>query len=255
MSDELRVLVVDDDPAMANTLVDVLSVTGYQAESANSGAEALELAKQTSWDCLLSDIKMPDMDGVELCRAMKAQHPELCVVLMTAYARDSLVNDGLVAGAVAAMAKPLDLNALLSFMGALRHEASILIVDDDPEFCRTLGDVLRQHFFAVTEVSDANEMVRLFVESGQVVLLDMKLNGLSGLEVLKQIRQAHPQLPVILVTGCGQEMAPKIEAALRLRAHTCLYKPLEIQELLQTLGEIRDQELGRLLGQTPKKKV
>ena len=254
MNDDLRVLVVDDDPAMANTLVDILRVKGYQAEAANSGAEALDRAKRAPWDCLLTDIKMPDMDGVELCRAMKAQYPDLCVILMTAYAQDSLVNDGLDKGALAALAKPLDLNALLSFFPALRQETSVVIVDDDPEFCRTLGDVLSQHDFAVAEVTDPNQIMPHLVENGEVVLLDMKLDGCTGLDVMKQIRRAHPLLPVILMTGCGQEMAPKIEAALQISAHTCLYKPIEMQELLRTLAEIRDLELGSLLGREPKEK-
>ncbi|MBU0479421.1 response regulator, partial [bacterium] len=87
-----------------------------------------------------------------------------------------------------------------------------------------------------------------------VVLLDMKLNGLSGLDVLKEIRERCPSLPVILVTGCREEMAQSIEAALKIGAYTCLYKPFQIEELLQLLAEINRQKLALILGLTIKKK-
>ena len=83
---------------------------------------------------------------------------------------------------------------------------------------------------------------------GQVVLLDMKLKGVSGLDILKEIRVQYPHLPVVLVTGYREEMSGAVEAALKISAYTCLYKPFEIEELLQLLGEIRRQEMARILG-------
>ena len=82
---------------------------------------------------------------------------------------------------------------------------------------------------------------------GQVVLLDIKLNGANGLEVLKEIRERYPHLPVVLVTAYRGETAPAIEAALKIGAYACLYKPLEIERLLELLTQVRRQELGRIL--------
>ena len=82
----------------------------------------------------------------------------------------------------------------------------------------------------------------------------MKLNDISGLEVLEEIRAQHPHLPVVLVTGYRQEMAQAIEAALKIGAYTCLYKPFQIEGLLQVVAEIRRQELSRILGQRVRKR-
>jgi len=196
---------------------------------------------------------MPEMNGVELYRAIKARQPDLTVVLMTAYSTDRLVNEGLEEGAVAVLTKPLDINTLLSFFSSLGQERSIVIVDDDPKFARTLGDILRARGFAVTQITDPHDVVERVRPNGQTVLLDMKLNDIGGLEVLEEIRAQHPCLPVVLVTGYRQEMAPAIEAALKIGAYTCLYKPFQIEELSQLLAEIRRQELGRILGASPVK--
>ena len=129
MSDKLRVLIVDDDPRMAKTLKDILTVKGYEADVAHSGPEALEKTAETHFDCLLSDIKMPGINGVELFRAIRKTRPDLPVVLMSAYAHDELVKDGLEEGVIAVLAKPLDINALLSFFSTLRKEPLRLLTE------------------------------------------------------------------------------------------------------------------------------
>ena len=270
MTDALRILVVDDDQRMAKTLADILRVKGYEAETAHSGSGALEKIASTSFtstqdrpsgseqsfgaaqdrpfDCVLSDIKMPEINGVELYRAIKAERPNLPVVLMTAYSSDSLVKEGLEEGVIAALSKPLDIGLLLTFFSFLRKERSIVIVDDDPEFCQTLGDILQMQGFAVTRVTDPDEVIGSLQADGAVVLLDMKLGGINGLTVLHKIREQHPHLPVVLVTGYREEMSSSIEAALKVGAFTCLYKPFEVEQILGVLSEVHRQQLGTVFG-------
>jgi two-component system response regulator HydG len=254
MSGKPRILIVDDDPMMARTVSDIIRLKGHQAETAYSGPEALGKVGREAYDCVLSDIKMPGLDGVELYRAIKARQPDLPVVLMTAYAHDELVREGLEEGVIAVLPKPLDLDLLLDFVVSLRGERSVVIVDDDPQFCRTLGDILRAQGYAVRQVTDPRAAVEQLEVKEQVVLLDMKLDGLSGLDVLRKIRERHPHLPVILVTGYREEMAPAIEAALALSAYACFYKPFQIENLLQVLTEIRHRGLGSTLGRPVEKK-
>ena len=90
---------------------------------------------------------MPEMDGVELYRAIKRIQPHIPVVLMTAYATDDRIDEGLQEGALACLTKPLDIEALLRFFSLLHRDRSVVIVDDDPAFCKTLGDILRQQKF------------------------------------------------------------------------------------------------------------
>ncbi len=122
MSESLRILVVDDDPSTAKTLSDILRAIGHRAEMAQSGLEALARVKQATFDCLVSDVRMPGMNGVELYRAIKTHQPNLPTVLMTAYAADSLVGEGLDEGAIAALTKPLDIEAVLGLLAQIRDQ-------------------------------------------------------------------------------------------------------------------------------------
>ncbi|MCK5134072.1 MAG: response regulator [Candidatus Sabulitectum sp.] len=253
MKEKFCILLVDDDQRMAMTLADIFKVKGYWADVAHSGKEALERIAKTHYDCIFSDIKMSEINGVELCRAVKKNHPEIPFVLMTAYSHDVLVKDGLEEGAEAVLTKPLNINALLGYLTALQKQQSIVIVDDDPEFCRTLGDILLARGFIINQIFRLSDIVDEIKPDVNVVLLDMKLNGFNGLDVLKKIREKYPHLPVILVTGYRAEMMQYIEYALKNGAYFCLYKPLEIESLLQILNRVRKLELSSVLEQPVKR--
>ncbi len=119
MSDKFSILIVDDDQQIAETLKDILLLIGYDAMVAFSGKEAMEKVKDAGFNLLLADIKMPVMDGVDLCKATKQIQPDIPVVMMTAYAHDSLLKKRLNAEAVDVIQKPLDIDILRKFISTL----------------------------------------------------------------------------------------------------------------------------------------
>ena len=258
MNEPIQILIVDDDGRMARTLVDIFRIKGFAAETARSGPEALEKVQARAFDCVLTDLKMPGMNGLELHQALRALRPGLPVVLMTAYATDELISAGREQGVIATLSKPLDLNALLGFFSALRNEQTIVIVDDDPQFCQTLETILRTRGYRTLTVTDPRHWPG---SSGcqaangakiQIVLLDLKLNETGGLEVLKHIRAQCPDLPVVLVTAYREEMAAVVEAARPLNVYAYLYKPFKIEALLEILAEVRQTALRGALSQPPR---
>lgn len=247
MTQKLRILIVDDDRRMTRTLADILTLAGHEAVEAASGLQALEKVRAQVFDAVLTDVRMPGMDGVEFHHQLRQAQPGLPVVLMTAYAADERIRQGLEAGAVGVFDKPLDMTHLLGFFTSLSKNRTIAIVDDDPNFCQTLGDILRQRGFEVLLITDPHVEVELMACNAQVILLDMKLNSITGLDVLKSIRAGYPSLPVLLVTGYRHEMTETLQAALELGAYTCLYKPLEISALLEDLAQLQLERLREAL--------
>jgi len=107
------VLVVDDDAGAVETLVDILEAKGHRVSSAASGEAAIDIARRTRQDAALVDIVMPGLNGVETLRALKASAPDATLILMTAFARHPLVQEGLTAGASAVLWKPLDIDRVV----------------------------------------------------------------------------------------------------------------------------------------------
>lgn len=244
MNKSLRILVVDDDRRMTRTLADILSMSGHEVVEVFSGPDALEKVRTMTFDCVLTDVKMPEMDGVELHRQLREAQPGLPVVLMTAYAADALISKGLEEGVVGVFDKPLDMNQLLSFFISLSRNRVIVVVDDDTAFYKTLGDILTMRGFKVALVTELRADIELMESDAQVLLLDMKLDAAGELDKLKEIRKGYPTLPVLLITSHRHEMASVIQGAMDIDAFiSYLYKPLDIPQLLETLAKLQVKRL------------
>ena len=103
-----RLLVVDDEVNARTALASLLSDEGYDVETARDGSDALEKLASFAPDVLVTDVRMPHMDGLELLRRARAQDPHLGVIVMTAFAN---VKDAVLAmreGALHYVTKPVD---------------------------------------------------------------------------------------------------------------------------------------------------
>lgn len=244
----MKILVVDDDRKIVKTTCDILRVKGHESIAAYSGEEGVEKLRSDAPDCVLMDIKMPGLSGVDALKQMKEIVPTLPVILVSAYATEDLLEEARQAGTYAILSKPLNIQMVLSFLDLLHKKENILIVDDDPNFCKTLKDILSTQGFCVETVMQAQDVMRgLENDRKLVVLLDLKLGETSGVDVLKQIRTRYPAMPVVMVTGYHLEMGDAIADGLQSGAHTCLQKPLEIDALLRVIEEIRLSRLRNAL--------
>ena len=244
----MKILVVDDDRQIVKTSCDILKFKGYEAIAAYSGEEGVERVESDRPDCVLMDIKMPGITGVEAIKQMKAVIPNLPVVLISAYATEETVKEAESVGAYAVLNKPLNFQMILSFLALLRKEESILVVDDDPNFCKTLKGILTMRGYQVeTESEPQNVLGHLERDYKLAVVLDLKLGEVNGTDVLKEVRARYPTKPVVLMTGYRDGMANSIEKGCRIGAYTCLYKPFETDALFQLIEEIRLKKLHNLL--------
>jgi len=107
------ILVVDDDPVMREMVCDQLEVNGYEAVAAESGEAALEALAARDFDCALSDVQMPGMDGLALLGAMRERHPETPVVLMTSFATIEVAVEAMRLGAHDFITKPFESERML----------------------------------------------------------------------------------------------------------------------------------------------
>ena len=121
MSEAFAILVVDDNPDMATVLADILEVKGFKVYAADSGAEALEVLQAQHVDILLTDVKMPEMNGLELYRGTRNNWPNLITIFMTAYAADDLIQLGMAEGIKTVLTKPVDMKFLLLLFSSYRR--------------------------------------------------------------------------------------------------------------------------------------
>jgi heterodisulfide reductase subunit A2 len=109
---QFRILVVDDELIVRDSIRESLLEDGFEVDMAESGKEALEMLKKSAYELMLLDIKMPGMDGVEVLKKAKEIQPHLTVVMMTAYATVETAVEAMKIGAGEYLIKPFEEDAL-----------------------------------------------------------------------------------------------------------------------------------------------
>lgn len=110
--ERLKILIVDDDPSIRNMLAIVLKKSGYDVTGANNGKAGLDNLKKGAFDLVISDIKMPDISGIELLKKIKSINPEIPVIMITAYASANDAVEAMKLGAEDYITKPFNLDEL-----------------------------------------------------------------------------------------------------------------------------------------------
>ncbi|RMD59940.1 MAG: sigma-54-dependent Fis family transcriptional regulator, partial [Nitrospirae bacterium] len=176
------ILVVDDEPLQREILRDILTDEGYEVYTASNGKAALKIIKEFSPDIVLTDLKMPDMDGIELMESIPkdTEHPIL-VIIMTAHGTISSAVDAMKKGAFDYLTKPLDRDELL------------LVVKRAMERIH----LLRENLFLKKELM-------LHSDIGHIIGSSPKME-----EIFKIVKKIAPSNTVVLIlgeSGTGKEL-------------------------------------------------
>lgn len=109
-----RILIVDDNRDLAENLGELLELEGFEPTVLSSARAALE--RELDFDVALLDIRMPDVDGIELCARLGPAHPDALFLLMTAFTPEARIADAEGAGALMVLPKPVPLDQLMSLL-------------------------------------------------------------------------------------------------------------------------------------------
>jgi len=253
------VLLADPDIGMQLLLSRLLLEDGYAVLTAGDAAEAIARLETHQPDLLVASASLPGKSGAELCRFVKSAHSPIPVVIL------SPGSDAQVAEADATITLPIDpQNVLETIQGILERAESrepppsrLLVVDDDLGILNLLNTILtNEGYEVVTADCGRDGLAALERERPDLILLDVQMPGMSGFEVLAAIRQNHPNLPVIMITGFGSEDVAT--QALRLGADDYLTKPLKVRNVCFRIQNALErarlratqQQLNRLLRRT-----
>jgi len=237
----VKILVVDDDPTLRELLIDTLNSIGYDSDSAIDGIDALEKLERFKYNLMISDIKMPNIDGIALLKKVRRYYPDMPVLFITGVASPELIGRASPDGF---LAKPFR----ISHMEQLIKEAldgktervkgpikKVMVVDDDDLFRSMLTETLSYNDFIPTAVEGGEEALRE-LENGMVdaVIADIKMPGMNGVALMKHIKEKYPELPVILITGfLLDEHLAEIS-----KADNFLRKPFNPDKIIELLKEL-----------------
>ncbi len=177
MQTKPSLLVVDDDPIIADMISQALQKESYQITIANSGSEAIEKGRKQKFDLILTDLRMPDIDGMDVLGWFRKEQPDAIVVLMTAFGSSTSAIESIQRGAYDYISKPFKIDDL---RGIIRKAVS--------------ARAIKKAYFEETRVEEFETIVG---------------RSQSMIEIFKVIgRVADSDAPVLIVgeTGSGKEL-------------------------------------------------
>jgi two-component system response regulator HydG len=233
---EPRILVVDDERDICDNLRDILGEFGYAVDTTIDPLEALDLVDRETYDIALLDLKMPGLDGVELCRRIRQRQSSTVGLIVTAYADPAAEREAAAAGAYRVLAKPVDARLLMGLIETVLEQPLVLIVDDDRDLCESLRDVLTDEGFRCGIACSAGDFERqLTGRTPQVVVIDLRLADSDGIELLAQVRNLCPESRTILITAHHEEIQRRMAEATAKGADAVCLKPFDTADLVSRI--------------------
>jgi DNA-binding NtrC family response regulator len=181
MVEKAKILVVDDEVNLLKALSDILKKNGYEVAVARDGPSALQILQKDSFDVALLDIRMPQMNGVELLEKLKAQHQGMEVIVMTAYGTIETAKRSMKLGAYDYILKPLDIDEVLMNIGKIVQ----------------LRAVAREAHFLESQLQEEHGYKNIIGKSKQIK------------DVVETIEKVAPSDSTVLIvgqSGTGKEM-------------------------------------------------
>jgi DNA-binding NtrC family response regulator len=111
-----KILVVDDQEIVRDFFKDVAECIGHEVETAEDGDIAVDICKHRHFDITFIDMRMPNMSGLDTCKAILSLNPRARVVVMTGYAEERMMDEALESGAVAKIYKPFDIDVIVELI-------------------------------------------------------------------------------------------------------------------------------------------
>ncbi|RKX27105.1 MAG: hypothetical protein DRP45_01860 [Candidatus Zixiibacteriota bacterium] len=233
----MRVLIVEDDPVSLKLASSVLKKHGYEVTGADSGKQAIShIEEEGDVDIIVSDIMMPVMDGFTMMTYLKADSrlSRIPVVLCTALNDADSVKKALDLGAVGYLTKPINPKALVEKVRAAEKgiPGAVVIVDDEDLLRKLLMKTLTREGIHTLAAGSGEKALEL-IENNKIALVisDIKMPMMNGLELLVEIKENDSSIPVFLMTGHGGEFSK--QNVLAAGADGYITKPFRNTEIIR----------------------
>lgn len=235
------VLIVDDDKIIREQLEKELKRNFFRTFLAADGKTALETFAQEEIDILLLDIKLPDIDGLDVLKKVKEKKPNCEVIVITGFGTLEIAIQSLRRGAIDYIEKPIKMDELSTALGRAQEKLAeneelfcnsmLLVIDDEEDVVKPLKKFLEKEGYEVFSAYNGEDGLNI-IENNKidVIITDIKMGDMDGIEVLQEAKKLYQDIEGIMITGYSeQELAIK---SLRAGAIDYIPKPVHLEELL-----------------------
>ena len=190
MEGESSILIVDDDESTCRSLSLILEKKGYETETADTGREAMDKVRRRFFNVALVDIKLPDMEGIDLMAPLKELHPDMAMVMITGHASLENAVRALNEGASAYITKPLSMDEMLTAIKEVLEKQHLVM--ENKKLYQEVQQELAERKRAEKALRESEERLSSFMQSAtdSFLLWDSELNLVEINEATLRYRPA-----------------------------------------------------------------
>jgi len=254
----IKILIVDDDKVICKHLAKFFSdKLGHKCFTVTNPLEALPLIEKEAPHVVLLDVFMDQMNGLEVLKQIKAKYGNSIKVIMITVAGEESQNQARTLGADDFIRKPFDemylrdvvMEKIQEVLGYRRKDAispgkipAILVVDDEVETVREISYFLNRVIECQVDTAENGNKALALIEKKDydLVFLDIKMPGMSGLELMKKIKTVKPLPDIIMVTGYSD--ADVAQTARDQGAIDYIPKPIYLENFKRKLKSLLEKK-------------
>ncbi len=240
MTEATKILVVDDNQALLDTLSIILKRKGFDVDIAGDGFKALERCHKETFDIVLMDIVMPELNGFETFKKIRELQANTPVILMTAYSDETIMQDALKEGVVQIVNKPFNIDVVVNTLRTMASREEILIVDDDKDVTETLSRALEAEGYKTAAATSVERAIEIAASSSCLLaFINPDSLKLDSMETYLRLKEQAPEMEIVLMTGFDNEARENTDTADNTDTITCLNKPLSPDNAIQMVKGLR----------------
>jgi signal transduction histidine kinase len=244
------VLIVDDDEIIRKQLEKKLKRNFFKTIMSAYGKTALEKLAQDEVDIMILDVKLPDMDGLEVLEKVKERKPDCEVIIVTGFGTREIAVQSLRRGAIDYIEKPIKMDDLFTALGraqeklakkeGLSYKNTLLVIDDEELIVKRLKKYLEKEDYVVFTACDGKEGLTIIEDNKiDVVITDIRMGDMDGIEVIQRAKGLYWDIEGIVVSGHkDQELTIR---SLRAGAIDYITKPINLEELLLSIKKATEK--------------
>ena len=234
-----RVLIIDDDRDLAESLAELIEARGHTASLAFSGEAGIARFRQQHYDVAFVDVKMPGLNGVATFLGLRKIDPSAAVIMMTGFSAEQVLRDGAQAGTLRVIDRAAITMEMMPIIDEVKPRRVLVGVGPDHSLAADVRHELASRGYTVDVAYSGEEVLeRAMADAADAVILDQRLPVLSGFDLYLALRWGGHPVPTIIAANRAKEHDAAIDL-LQPITESILSKPFDPAEVLGELDKLQ----------------